>query len=76
MIGPGRVGWGVWCTREADTLVVRVYCWGEVARHVYLMLYVASKSKVRKLGLNWVDADGEVVVQMRGADAVGLKDAA
>jgi hypothetical protein len=29
-------------------------------------LYVASKSKVRKLGLKWVDAEGEVVVQMRG----------
>lgn len=68
MIEPGRVGWGVWCTRELAALEVRVYCWGEVARHVYLMLYVASKSKVRKLGLNWIDADGEVVVQMRGAD--------
>ncbi|KAM0705788.1 hypothetical protein Q7P35_007148 [Cladosporium inversicolor] len=76
MIEPGRVGWGVWCTRELAALEVRVYCWGEVAKHVYLMLYVASKSKVRKLGLNWVDADGEVVVQMRGADAVDLKDAA
>jgi hypothetical protein len=56
-------------------LEVRVYCWGEVARHVYLMLYVASKSKVRKLGLKWIDADGEVVVQMRGADAECLKEA-
>ena len=66
MIEPGRVGWGIWCTRESSALAVRVYCWGEVARHVYLMLYVASKSKVRKLGLKWVDADGEVAVQMRG----------
>jgi hypothetical protein len=39
------------------------------------MLYVASKSKVRKMGLNWVDSDGEVVIQMRGADDVCLKDA-
>jgi hypothetical protein len=75
MIEPGRVGWGVWCTRELAALEVRVYCWGEVARHVYLMLYVASKSKVRKLGLKWIDADGEVVVQMRGADAECLKEA-
>jgi hypothetical protein len=75
MIEPGRVGWGVWCTREMAALEVRVYCWGEVARHVYLMLYVASKSKVRKLGLKWIDADGEVVVQMRGADAECLKEA-
>jgi hypothetical protein len=49
-------------------LEVRVFCWGEVVRHVYLMLYVASKSKVRKLGLKWIDAEGEVVVQMRGPD--------
>ena len=68
MIEPGRVGWGVWCTREEASLEVRVYCWGEVARHVYFMLYVASKSKVRKLGLRWIDADGEVIVQMRGAE--------
>ena len=67
MIETGRVGWGVWCVREpAASLTARVFCWGEVVRHVYLMLYVASKSKVRKLGLRWVDAEGEVVVQMRG----------
>ena len=35
------------------------------------MLYVASKSKVRKLGLRWVDAGGEVVVQMRGPGGEG-----
>jgi hypothetical protein len=34
---------------------------------VYLLLYVASNSKVRRLGLQWIDADGEVVVQMRSA---------
>ena len=73
MIEPGRVGWGVWCARDPASLEVRVYCWGEVARHVYLMLYVASKSKVRKLGLTWVDADGDVVVQMRGADVERAK---
>jgi hypothetical protein len=68
MIESGRVGWGVWCVRELAELEVRVFCWGEVVRHVYLMLYVASKSKVRKLGLKWIDAEGEVVVQMRGPD--------
>lgn len=68
IIEPGRAGWGVWCEREVGGLVVRVFCWGEVVRHFYLLLYVASKSKVRKLGLRWVDADGEVVVQMRRVD--------
>ncbi|KJY00028.1 hypothetical protein TI39_contig345g00062 [Zymoseptoria brevis] len=45
---------------------VRVFCWGEVVKHVYLLLYVASSSKVRKLGLQWVDAEDLVVVQMQG----------
>ena len=52
----------------ASSLRVRVFCWGEVVKHVYLMLYVASKSKVRKLGLKWEDAGGEIVVRMRGED--------
>lgn len=67
-IGSGSQGWGIWCTREggAEGLgVVRVYCWGEVVKHVYLLVYVASSSQVRKLGAQWVDAEEEVVVQMR-----------
>lgn len=66
MIEAGRAGWGTWCMREPCSLAVQVFCWGEAVRHIYLMLYAASRSKVRKLGLQWVDAEGEVVVQMRG----------
>lgn len=44
---------------------VRVYCWGEIAKHIYLLLFVASNSKVRKLGLRWIDAQSVVVLQMR-----------
>lgn len=54
-------------TSEAATIgPIRVYCWGEVAKHVYLMLYVASKSRVRRLhvGLQWIDSAGLVVIQM------------
>lgn len=68
IIESGRAGWGIWCVRETASLEVRVFCWGEVVQHVYLMLYVASKSKVRKLGLKWIDAEGEMVVHMRGPD--------
>lgn len=74
-VGGGSAGWGVWCTRcddESEHIpqqtslgTVKVFCWGEVVKHVYLMLYVASKSQVRKLGLQWVDSGGEAVVQMR-----------
>lgn len=78
-IGAGLAGWGVWCTREhirADAVAaeddqcrsfgdVKVYCWGEVVKHLYLVLLAASKAKARKLGLQWIDAEGMVVVQMR-----------
>ena len=47
--------------------LVKVFCWGEVVPHVYLLLYVASNNRVRKSGLQWVDAEGEVVVRMRGS---------
>lgn len=72
----GNLGWGVWCVREVDESGsgtgksggglgdVKVFCWGEVVKHVYLLLYVASKSKIRKASARWIDADGEVVVEM------------
>lgn len=44
--------------------LVRVYCWGEVVGHVYLLLFVASKSKVKRTSARWVDAGGAVVVTM------------
>ncbi|KAK5150389.1 hypothetical protein LTR04_006821 [Oleoguttula sp. CCFEE 6159] len=87
LIGSGRAGWGVWCSREAKPAfspdrgedraslepvgpplgglgIVRVYCWGEVVQHVYLVLFVGSKSRVRRTGAEWIDAEEKVVVQM------------
>lgn len=73
----GHVGWGVWCTRNdenenaivdderASLGAVKIFCWGEVVRHIYLLLYTGSGSKVRKLGLQWIDSEGHIVVQMR-----------
>jgi len=43
---------------------LRVYCWGEVVEHIYYLLFVASRSKVKIAGLRWLDGAGEVVVQM------------
>ena len=74
-VGRGDAGWGVWCTRNDEEAfagdgqallgVVKVFCWGEIVRHVFLLLYIGSKSKIKKLGLRWIDAEGKVVVQMR-----------
>ncbi|KAK0815507.1 hypothetical protein LTR75_003795 [Friedmanniomyces endolithicus] len=80
-VGSGDAGWGVWCLREPDQSgssllgkrqdglgLVKVFCWGEIAKHIYLMLYVASNSRVRKIGLQWVHAEEQVVVQMRSSE--------
>ncbi|KAJ5926203.1 hypothetical protein N7516_007976 [Penicillium verrucosum] len=70
----GRAGWGVWCILEAaeapstlssDTHVsLKVYAWGEVAMHVYLLLFLASERRIRGMGVQWRDAGEEVVIQM------------
>ncbi|KAF3391243.1 hypothetical protein F1880_007734 [Penicillium rolfsii] len=41
---------------------LRVYAWGEVAMHIYLLLYLASERRVRGLGLQWLDSLVEVVI--------------
>lgn len=46
--------------------LLRVYCWGEVIGHLYILLYTASEGSIRKLGLQWVDSKGDVVVDMKG----------
>ncbi|KAJ5153709.1 uncharacterized protein N7500_009148 [Penicillium coprophilum] len=70
----GRAGWGVWCILEAapapsaissDTHVsLKVYAWGEVAMHVYLLLFLASERRIRGMGVQWRDSREEVVIQM------------
>ncbi|KAJ5355185.1 uncharacterized protein N7496_012397 [Penicillium cataractarum] len=44
--------------------LIKVYAWGEVSMHIYLMLYLASERRVRGMGLKWVDSWEEVVIQM------------
>ncbi|KAI9730160.1 MAG: hypothetical protein M1818_008254 [Claussenomyces sp. TS43310] len=78
-IGGGRAGWGVWCVRGGDgdggANAVRgmgksthdpwrIYCWGGVADHVWLLLYLVSHRRVKGSGERWIDADGAAVVVM------------
>jgi hypothetical protein len=69
----GRAGWGVWCILEAEEeevrsctthLSLKVYAWGEVAMHTYLLLFLASERRIRGMGVQWRDAREEVVIQM------------
>ncbi|KAH0291424.1 hypothetical protein M436DRAFT_40520 [Aureobasidium namibiae CBS 147.97] len=78
-IGSGVSGWGIWCLRENDATgnegeedgdkehelgIVKVFCWGEVVGHVWLLCYVASQARLKRVESQWVDADGAVVVRI------------
>ena len=47
---------------EGGGEVAKIYCWGEVVREVWLLLFVASHRKVLGAGAKWIDASGEAVV--------------
>ncbi|KAL3476325.1 hypothetical protein BJX99DRAFT_144794 [Aspergillus californicus] len=49
---------------QPQSLNLKVYAWGEIASHVYLLLFLASDRRIRKLGAQWRDARDEVVIQM------------
>lgn len=60
----GLVGWGVSCGRDEAFSWMRVYCWGGVVGHLYLVLWLASQRRVKATGTVWVAGDGERVVVM------------
>lgn len=41
-----------------------VYCWGEVIEHVWLVLFLAGKHRVRGVGARWIDSAGKTVVEV------------
>ena len=45
--------------------VLKLYCWGEVVVHMWIMLFIATKRQIKGLRAQWIDAAGEVVVQMK-----------
>lgn len=59
----GSAGWGVWCRRDTTHDWIKLYCWGCVTKHMYLLLYLASGRAMRYTGAQWKDADGKVVIQ-------------
>ena len=44
--------------------VALVYCWGEVIEHVWLVLFLAGKHRVRGVGARWIDSAGKIVVEV------------
>ncbi|KLJ09096.1 hypothetical protein EMPG_15478 [Blastomyces silverae] len=50
---------------DAKHVTVKIYTWGEVAPHIYLLMYLASDRSVRKVpGVQWRDGAEEPVVFM------------
>ncbi|KAJ4372344.1 hypothetical protein N0V83_004118 [Neocucurbitaria cava] len=63
----GRLGWGTTLHREPSTQVlgqVKLYCWGEVVEHMWLLLWLCSKGKISGSRSNWYDADGIAVFEV------------
>ncbi|KAI1082852.1 hypothetical protein F5B20DRAFT_486910 [Whalleya microplaca] len=67
-IGTGVAGWGVWCIRDSEFRWLRTYCWGLIAPHIYLLLYLASQRKILFKDSSWVDGEGVTVVVIGARD--------
>lgn len=55
------------CTHQRATLAVtvKIYAWGEIASHIWVLSYLASDRKIRRVrGVEWRDANGETVICM------------
>ncbi|KAI1404702.1 hypothetical protein F4819DRAFT_96879 [Hypoxylon fuscum] len=63
-VGTGTAGWGIWCMRDLGYRWLRVYCWGSVAAHIYLLLYLASQRRILYTGCSWIDSDGTPTIIM------------
>lgn len=67
-ITSGRVGWGTTLHRDPlpDTSLglIRLYCWGEVVEHMWLLLWVCSQGNLIGSKTRWIDADGVAVLQV------------
>ncbi|KAI1382171.1 hypothetical protein F4677DRAFT_17328 [Hypoxylon crocopeplum] len=67
-IGTGVAGWGIWCRRDSDFQWLRVYCWGAVTAHIYLLLYLASQRQILYTSSSWVDGEGITIIVMDRRD--------
>jgi hypothetical protein len=63
-VGKSKAGWGVCCVRDEDCSVIRVYCWGFVVGHIYLLLFMSSGNKISNTGASWIGGDGQPLIKM------------
>lgn len=72
-VGTGVAGWGVSCHRDKDFTSLRLYCWGLLVAHIYLLAYLASRRRVCFSTATWVDAGGDTVVKMPKKEGVWVR---
>jgi hypothetical protein len=63
-VGKNLLGWGVWCVRDENYSTIRVYCWGIIVGHIYLLLHMVSECKIKGTGASWIGGDGEAIIKM------------
>ncbi|KAL8413970.1 hypothetical protein RB594_005269 [Gaeumannomyces avenae] len=62
-VGEGRAGWGVWLKRDNATDSIRLFSFGHVLGHMYLLLYTATRRRILSLDCTWTSGgDGLVLV--------------
>lgn len=66
----GLAGWGTRCDRNPEFSEMRLWCFGHVVGHIYLLLYLASKRKVRYTGSTWIAGDGKPVISITAKPAL------
>ncbi|KAH6670600.1 hypothetical protein B0J14DRAFT_545066 [Halenospora varia] len=59
-----RAGWTVGLTRNDDFGLMKVFCWSNTAPYVYLLIYIASEGKVKKIGATWMDGGSNAIITM------------
>ena len=52
---------------------IRVYTWGEVVGHIWIALWVLSDKRTAYVPMEWLSADGSMVVKMSGSRQRGGK---
>jgi hypothetical protein len=75
----GKAGWGIRVVKEVvDTnrssnansgdlqVQVKIFTWGEVVGHIWVLLWVLSDKLVSYIPMEWIAGDGLVVVRMTG----------
>lgn len=64
----GRLGWSTTLHRDPTNTRslgrIKLYTWGEVVEHMWLVLWICSNGKIDGSRTKWYDADGSVVYKM------------